>query len=172
MTVVVGNPKPMSRTRHVAEALVAELLTPDAYESTVLELADYADRLFDLSAEDVAAWNRAVAESDLVVFASPTYKATYSGLLKAFLDRYPSNGLAGVVAIPLHTGADAQHSLGANVSLSPLLTELGAVVPGRGLYVPMTQYEELDSVVRELAATYGINIARVAGLADAVSRST
>lgn len=40
--------------------------------------------------------NARVAESDLAVFASPTYNATFTGLLKAFLDRYrPVNVLAG-----------------------------------------------------------------------------
>lgn len=29
----------------------------------------------------------------------------YTGLLKAFLDPYPANGLKGVTAIPVYTGA-------------------------------------------------------------------
>ena len=40
----------------------------------------------------------------MIVAASPTYKATYTGMLKAFFDRYGSNGLAGLVAVPLMTG--------------------------------------------------------------------
>ena len=36
--------------------------------------------------------------ADLAVIASPTYKATYSGLLKQLLDGLPNDGLAGVIA--------------------------------------------------------------------------
>jgi FMN reductase len=44
------------------------------------------------------AGNEEIAASDIAIFASPTYKASDTGMLKAFLDRYGSNGLAGVVA--------------------------------------------------------------------------
>ena len=49
----------------------------------------------DPSVTDIAA---AVQASDLAVVASPTYKATYTGLLKLFLDRIP--GTARWLASP------------------------------------------------------------------------
>ena len=98
VTIVVGNPKPASRTRKVAELLVEKLLAPGAYSLEVIDLADHTAEIFAWPSEEMAGLNASVAESDLVVFASPTYKATYTGLLKAFLDRYPANGLAGIPA--------------------------------------------------------------------------
>ncbi len=160
--VVVGNPKPASRTRKVAELLVAKLLTPGAYELEVIDLADHTDEIFAWPSEKMAAMNAAVAESDLVVFASPTYKATYTGLLKAFLDRYPANGLAGVTAIPLHTGADFVHAMGPTFTLSPLLVELGATVPGRGFYLSLSQMDKLEEVVDAAVAEYTANLAGLA----------
>ncbi|MFF8029358.1 NADPH-dependent FMN reductase [Streptomyces sp. NPDC007896] len=121
------------------------------------------------ASEKMAALNAEVAAGDLVVFALPTYKATYTGLLKCFLDRYPANGLAGVVAVPLRTGADSGHAMGATHTLAPLLVELGAVVPGRGFYLPMDQLDELDTVVRAAAAEYSSNVKKIAGLAQAMS---
>ena len=56
-------------------------------------------------------------------------------MLKAFLDRYGSNGLAGVVAVPVMTGGWPGHLLAVEVHLRPVLVELGATVPARGLYV-------------------------------------
>src|ERR1700755_1925287 len=97
VSVVVGNPKPQSRTLKVATTLVEHLLAPGSYDLTVIDLAEHEGEIFSWPSEKLAALNAQVAESDLVVFASPTYKATYTGLLKAFLDRYPANGLAGVV---------------------------------------------------------------------------
>lgn len=171
VSVVVGNPKPRSRTLAVAVALVERLLEPKSYDLTVIDLADYMDEIFDWSSARVGAHNESVARSNLVVFASPTYKATYTGLLKAFLDRYPTGGLSGVVAIPVHTGADLGHSMGPSVSLAPLLTELGAVVPGHGFYFVTGDMDAIDEAVEQAAATYAANITAVAGVSGALAKS-
>ena len=74
-------------------------------------------------------------------------------MLKAFLDRYGSNGLAGTVAVPVMTGGSAGHSLAVEVHLRPVLVELGATVPARGLYVTEPELADLDAVVARWAAT-------------------
>jgi len=169
VTVLVGNPKPASRTRLVAESLVGALLEPGSYELSVIELADHTAELFDWGSETVNALTQQVASSDLVIVASPTYKATFTGLLKAFLDRYPSNGLAGVTAIPVMTGGDLTHALAPTVQLAPLLAELGALVPGRGFYFVAGRLDEIDELVGAAAAQYAVNLARLARVA-AVTR--
>jgi len=153
LSIVVGNPKPRSRTLTVAEA-VAERIT-DATGATMARTVDLCDHAADLFAwphEGLAALNDAVAASDYVVFASPTYKAAYTGLLKAFLDRYPNNGLAGVTAIPVMTGGSPTHAMAVDTALRPVLVELGASLPTRGLFFVMTQMAELDAIVDEWAA--------------------
>ncbi|WP_281169821.1 NADPH-dependent FMN reductase [Nocardioides alkalitolerans] len=169
VSIVVGNPKPQSRTLRFAELLVSKLLAPGAYTVDVVDLADYADEVLVWPSEKLQAINQSVAESDLVVVASPTYKATYTGLLKAFLDRYPANGLAGVTAIPLHTGADLGHQMGPTFTLAPLLSELGAVIPGRGLYIALSQLDKLEEVVEAAAAEYSRNLDRLARVAAATA---
>ncbi|HAQ60277.1 MAG TPA: NADPH-dependent FMN reductase [Microbacterium sp.] len=168
VAVVVGNPKPNSRTLKVAETLVEKLLTAGSYELTVIDLAEYSDEIFTWPSETMAALNAKVAGSDLAVFASPTYKATYTGLLKAFLDRYPANGLAGVTAIPVHTGGDLAHAMGPTVTLAPLLVELGAVVPGRGFYFVAGNMDHLDEILDEAAAQYAVNLTRSSRVAGYV----
>ena len=168
VAVVVGNPKPASRTRKIAELLLEKLLDPGTFEAQVIDLAAYTTEIFAWPSETMGALNAAVAECDLAIFASPTYKATYTGLLKAFLDRYPANGLAGVTAIPLHTGADFTHAMGPTFTLSPLLVELGATVPGRGFYLALSQMERVDDVLDAAVAEYAGNIRRVASLAGAL----
>ncbi|WP_285314255.1 NAD(P)H-dependent oxidoreductase [Pseudarthrobacter sp. fls2-241-R2A-168] len=172
MTIVVGNPKPESRTRMIAEALVQKLLDPGSFEVHVIELADYTDEIFTWPSERMGKLSAAVAESDLAIFASPTYKATYTGLLKAFLDRYPANALAGVTAIPVQTGGDAAHSMGSTFTLSPLLAELGAIVPGRGFYLALTELGNLDEAVGAAASEYAANLRRLSNVARAVAEST
>ncbi|XVU29396.1 NADPH-dependent FMN reductase [Actinoplanes sp. CA-054009] len=146
ITVLVGNPKPHSRTRLTAEA-VAGLFTGD--DRLVVDLADYAGRLFTWPEPEIDELTARVAASDLLIVASPTYKATYTGLLKAFLDRYGSNGLAGVTAVPVMTGAAPDHALAVEAYLRPLLVELGASVPTRGLYMVMSRMDSLTDIVEE-----------------------
>jgi len=164
VTIVVGNPKVGSRTREVAEGLARQLIEPGSTEVRMIELAEYSAELFDWESERVKEAVAAVGSSDLVIFASPTFKAGYTGLLKAFLDRFSANGLAGIVAIPVHTGATSGHSMAANHILGPLLTELGALVPGRGLYVSIAELENADQLTRSAADQYRRNLERASTL--------
>jgi FMN reductase len=154
IAVVVGNPKAGSRTLTVAAAVgdaIAAGLPSDTGITTV-DLADVAGQLFDWGSAEVSALTASVAAADVVVVASPTYKATYTGLLKAFLDRYDTNGLAGVTAVAVMVGAAPIHALAPELHLRPLLVELGASVPSRSLYVMESQLDDLDGVVAAWAA--------------------
>jgi FMN reductase len=149
IAVVTGNPKPASRTHSVALAVAAALAAelPRFGTDPVIDLAGFAPRLFDWSDEELTGLTAAVAAADVAIFASPTYKAAYTGLLKAFLDRYGSNGLAGVTAVPVMTGGWPGHLLAVEVHLRPVLVELGATVPARGLYVTEPELADLDKAV-------------------------
>ena len=165
VSVVVGNPKPASRTLKVAAILAEKLFPGERANIEHIDLVEHADEIFNWPSDRMAAINEKVASSDLVVFGSPTYKATYTGLLKAFLDRYPANGLAGVVAIPMLTGASLAHSMAPTVNLAPLLAELGAIVPGKGFYFVVEQMDRLDEIIEAAAEEYRQNFAAVAKLA-------
>jgi FMN reductase len=155
IAVVVGNPKAGSRTLRVAQAtadiLVERLIAIDQLgentERIVVDLADVADQLFDYPSQAIDDLLASVAASDLLIAASPTYKATYTGLLKVFFDRYGNNALAGTVAVPVMTGAAPIHALAPELHLRPLLVELGATTPTRGLYVTEAQFDDLDGVI-------------------------
>ena len=137
VAVVVGNPRPRSRTYESALVLADRLGGADL----VVDLADHASELFDWSSETVSDLVEQVAGSLVVVVASPTYKATYTGLLKAFVDRFPHQGLGGVTAVPLMLGGSPAHSLAIDHGLRPLLVELGATVPTGGLYVLDSEHD-------------------------------
>ncbi|MGH8999296.1 MAG: NADPH-dependent FMN reductase [Acidimicrobiia bacterium] len=149
VTVVVGNPRPQSRTLAVANRLGARIgqAVGASGEPAVVDLAEHAPRIFERDDPTLDEITKMVAGSRVCVFASPTYKATYSGLLKSFLDRYGDNGLAGVVAVPMMMGAGPGHALAPEVHLRPLLVELGALVPSRGLYVMESQLDDVDAVI-------------------------
>jgi FMN reductase len=137
-TVIVGNPKAGSRTLAAAIRLADELGGADL----VIDLAEHAGELFDHGSATIAGLVKQVRESDLVIVASPTYKATYTGLLKSFLDWFPHDGLAGTTAVPLMLGASPIHALAPEHGLRHLLVELGAEVPTRALYVIDSAYDD------------------------------
>jgi FMN reductase len=160
--VVVGNPKPGSRTLAVAEAVAAASADATGLRPSdssgragpfVVDLAGLAPKLFDWSDADVRAAVDGIAACSLVVVASPTFKASYTGLLKAFLDWYPTTGLSGVTVIPVMVGAGPHHALAVEVHLRPVLIEIGATLPTRGLYVLESQLEHLDGVIAEWLET-------------------
>jgi FMN reductase len=131
--VVVGNPKPGSRTLAAATTVVRGLT--DTEPDLEVDLATLGPALLDWQDPAVAALVDQVGAADLVVVASPTYKATYTGLLKLFLDRFAGGvGLRGI-AVPLMLGAAPHHALAPELHLRPLLVELGASVPTPALYV-------------------------------------
>jgi FMN reductase len=138
--VVVGNPKPNSRTLAAAIHLARELSGHDP--ELVVDLAGLGVALLDWSSPEVADLVARVGRADLAVFGSPTYKGTYSGLLKLFLDRFEGGrGLRGI-AVPLMLGGSPAHSLAPELTLRPVLTEIGGTVPGRGLYVVDSRYQD------------------------------
>src|SRR5580698_3793763 len=107
VAVVVGNPKPRSRTFQAAH-LVAERLAGRPADLSI-DLTDLGPALLDWSDQGVAELVGAVQAADLVVVASPTYKATYTGLLKLFLDRFGAGSMTGT-AIPVMLGGHWKHA--------------------------------------------------------------
>jgi FMN reductase len=153
-TVVVGNPKAGSRTLTAAiaaaDAITRAVRADEGYE--LVDLSVLARRLLlpepSAAVEDAA---ELTLGADLLLVASPTFKGTYTGLLKVFLDRLPYRGLEGTIALPLLVMNSAAHALAVEVHLRPLLVELGATVPTPGLAVLESDLGGLDGVLRPWA---------------------
>lgn len=149
--VVVGNPRPASRTLAAATYVATEL--SGAEPDVVVDLAALGPSILDWSDPVVAGLVEEVGAADLVVVASPTYKAAYTGLLKLFLDRFAGGtGLSGL-AVPMMLGGSPAHSLAPETTLRPVLTEIGATVPGRALYVVDDQHDDPAAYADWLSAT-------------------
>ena len=140
VAVVVGNPKPRSRTLQAAH-LVARRLTGQGPDLT-LDLADIGPALLDWSNVAVTALVGEVQSRSVAIFASPTYKGSFTGLLKLFLDRMGSGALTGTTAVPLMLGGDQRHSLAPEVFLKPVLNELGASLPTPGLFLLEEEWDQ------------------------------
>nr|BFE62480.1 hypothetical protein GCM10020063_070060 [Dactylosporangium thailandense] len=138
MTIVVvsGNPRPHSRTLHLAEevggALAARL---GLAAPRTVDVSDLGVRLLQPGdgalAEAVAALRRA----SVLVVATPTYKGSYTGVLKVLLDQLPADGLKDIAAVTVVTAGVQPQADAAQRHLRDLLGELGAVPVDPGLAV-------------------------------------
>ncbi len=138
--VVVGNPKAGSRTRRAAELLMLDLTGAPA--THVIDVVDLGAGLLGWGDDRVAAAVDTVKAADVLVVASPTYKATYTGLLKLFLDQFGAGSLRGVTAaFPVMLGAAPTHALAPELLLKPVLVEIGCHCPTQGLYLLDSDYE-------------------------------
>jgi FMN reductase len=131
--VVVGNPKSQSRTLAAATSLMEQLTgrPPDA----TIDVITLGAGLLGWGDPGVAAAVDTVKQADLLVIASPTYKATYTGLLKLFLDQFGAGSLDGALTFPLMLGAGLQHALAPELLLKPVLVEIGGFCPVQGLFL-------------------------------------
>src|SRR5439155_554291 len=68
-----------------------------------------------------------------VEVAAATYRALYTGLLKAFFDLMPQGHLRGKVCIGLQTGTAREHYLSPDYGLRPLFASLEGI-PVAGIY--------------------------------------
>jgi FMN reductase len=166
--VLVANPKPQSRTLHIAR-LAAEAVSRAAGlpgEHQVVDLSGLARRLLlDEPSSAVEDALDQVRQADLLLVASPTYKGTYTGLLKVFLDRLDYQALSSVVALPMLVLRLPHHALAVDLHLRPLLMELGASTPAPGLAFLEPDLDEPGPVLEPWAGRVAGALGRCAALA-------
>jgi FMN reductase len=72
-----------------------------------------------------------IGDARIVIAASPTYRALYTGALKAFFDLMPQKHLSGKVCVPVLTAASLAHFLAIDHGFAPLFASLeGVALPG------------------------------------------
>jgi FMN reductase len=154
VVVLVGHPRAGSRThavaRRIGHLLGTALDGPDGPPPVPgwVDLAELAPGLLSPPGNGgpADAALRAVGRAPLLVVASPTFRAAYSGLLKLFLDLLPRYGLAGTVAVPLTTAGIVAHRYLVDTTLRPVLHELGAHLPVAGISVLESELGRVDDV--------------------------
>jgi len=132
-----GSPTASSRTLLLAARISADL-RQRGFEVQSINVRDLpAQDLLHANLESPALKEAlsAVESADGVVLSTPLYKASHTGVLKAFLDLLPQFGLSGKVALPIATGGTLAHVLALDYALRPVLQSLGAQHIVGGLFV-------------------------------------
>ncbi|MET0865245.1 MAG: NAD(P)H-dependent oxidoreductase [Nakamurella sp.] len=181
ISTVVGNPKPGSRTLGAATTL-AQALAPAVWDGevnhtevnhTVVDLATIAGGLLApwLLSPEAKSAAETVRTSGVLVIATPTYKASYTGLLKLFLDVFPAGSLSQAVVVPLIVSGGPAHRHLGDLQLRPVLSELGAVLPAPSLLLEEPELPQLDQLVGAYVSRYGPLLAAAVSALAAVSNA-
>lgn len=90
--------------------------------------------------------NILLQEAAGVIMLTPVFKASYSGILKTYLDLIPQKGLEHKVILPLVIGGSIAHLLAIDYALKPVLSALGANQFISSVYVVDRQIERKDNL--------------------------
>nr|WP_308355513.1 MULTISPECIES: NADPH-dependent FMN reductase [Streptomyces] len=128
MLVISGSPSPMSKTELVGDHVARRLAEYEWHTGHLRVRTLPATPLLHAHAAHpaIAAALDQVSRADGIVLATPTYKASFSGLLKTFLDLLPQYGFTHKAVLPLATGGSAAHVLALDYALRPVVHSLGA----------------------------------------------
>jgi len=142
VVAISGSPRAPSKSKALAE-LMLEALSRRGCRTRLIDLAALpADALLARSTHaDVDDAIAAVGDARIVVAATPTYRALYTGLLKAFFDLMPQGHLAGKLCVPVQTAAVPHHALAVDYGLRPLFMSLDGV-PLAGVFATDDEFVE------------------------------
>ncbi|MEW1963867.1 CE1759 family FMN reductase [Micrococcus sp. NPDC078436] len=134
IAVVSGGLGESSQTRMLAErlaeaassALAGRGSAPEIHLITLRELAvDVAQaQVTATTSPALRAALDEVEQADAVIAVSPTFKASYAGLFKAFWDLVDDDAVRGTTVLLGATGGTARHSLMIDTAMRPLFSYL------------------------------------------------
>lgn len=99
----------------------------------------------NFASEEILRANEQVAEAEIVVVITPIYKASYTGILKTYLDLLPQKALVGKRIVPIAVGGSLGHLLAIEYALKPVLSVLGATEILNTVYILDRQIERLEA---------------------------
>ncbi len=151
---VAGSPSQRSRSGALLDAVGLRLAPAraDVERLDIRELPAQALLLADTSNRGISKAVDQLARAQVIVIATPVYKAAYSGLLKVFLDLLPQFGLKDKLVLPLATGGSPNHMLAVDYALRPVLQSLGARQILGGVYATDAQVTLLPEGAHQLHA--------------------
>ncbi|MFC0214969.1 NADPH-dependent FMN reductase [Paenibacillus chartarius] len=136
VAIISGSPSASSRLNGLLQTIKGELEQRGAEVHAIvvrdIPPEDLVYTRFDSPA--IVEANRLVESADAVIVATPVYKASYTGVLKAYLDLLPQKALSGKVTLPLAIGGSSAHLLIIDYALKPVLAALGAEHQLQGVY--------------------------------------
>jgi FMN reductase len=139
---ISGSPRAPSKSKTLAEALLRALESHGCTTSMIDVAALPAEALLArASAPEIDAAIADVARAEIIIAATPTYRALYTGALKCLFDLMPPEHLHGKICIPIQTAASPAHFLAIDHGLKPLFASLGGTAID-GVYATDEKFAE------------------------------
>lgn len=151
--IISGSPSKSSRLTGLTDCCQAALLDRGITAEVLYPIDLPAERLLQADFANTAIMEAVakVEQADAVILASPVYKASYSGVLKLFLDMLPQKGLQHKIMLPLFIGGSLAHLLAMNYALKPVVSALGGTTMLQGVYAVDKWITRLETGDYELA---------------------
>lgn len=118
---------------YIAETLLAKGVEVETIQVHQLPADDLITANY--ASEAIAKEIAKVEAADIVVFLTPIYKGSYTGILKTFIDLLPQKVLEGKQVFPVAIGGSIAHLLALEYSLKPVLSILGATKVESPVYI-------------------------------------
>jgi FMN reductase len=140
---ISGSPRAPSRSKLLAEIMLRAFEKAGCDETRMIDCAELPAAALAAreQAPEMDAAMAAVGEARIIIAATPTYRALYTGVLKSFFDLMPPGHLRGKVCIPIQTGGSPAHFLAIEYGLRPLFESLEGL-PMPGVYATDAQFED------------------------------
>lgn len=146
IVIISGSPNATSRLNGIID-YVRNALEDHGYPTKTITVVTLpADDLIHsrFGSSAIVEANKLVEEAAAVIIASPVYKASYTGVLKTYIDLLPQKGLEGKLVLPLFIGGTLAHLLSIDYSLKPVLASMGARHFIRGVYATDNQVDRIQ----------------------------
>lgn len=163
---VSGGLSSPSKTHGLVNAIVQRLAQAAQVDAEIIDLAQVATGFGavlyreQLSAEQEALLQR-IEQADVLVVATPVYRASYPGLFKHIFDLIEREGLQGKAVILAANGGSTHHALVIDSHLRPLLSSLGAYTVPTGIYSQASDFSGYELSDKTLLARIDIAIGEV-----------
>ncbi|MGJ7909971.1 NADPH-dependent FMN reductase [Neobacillus sp. LXY-1] len=147
ITIISGSPSEQTRLNGVLDEVTKYFheakIQPEIIHVRNLPSKDLIQGKFD--SEEIVRANNKVEDSNTIVILTPVYKASFSGVLKTYLDLLPQNGLEGKTVLPIAVGGTFGHLLMIDYALKPVLAALGATHILKGAYILDRQINKIGN---------------------------
>lgn len=144
--IISGSPNATSRLNGMIDYVRREMEIQGYSTKTITVVTLPADDLIQsrFGSPAIIEANKIVEEASAVIIASPVYKASYTCVLKTYLDMLPQKALESKLVLPLFIGGTLAHMLSIEYSLKPVLASMGARHFIRGVYATDNQINRMQ----------------------------
>lgn len=149
----------------VHEVLTAATAIDSNIQTELIDLREYEVEFCrgePLTYYNEDTWNvvKKIVDADFIVFGTPIYQASISGVLKNLLDFFPEYAFKNKVTGIIATGGSEKHFLVPENHLKPILSYLRGLVPSTHVFVHNDKFDvETDEIIDQKIASRIQNLA-------------